>query len=144
MNDNVENLKEVIINSNTINDKKLAEINTQLQNQIKNDIKNNPNAYIKPNPEFRANLSTIIGLVVNLLSKKKSPEPEITTMKHKDLIDYFKDDYSYLIQDLNIPEDQINYFFVFVEEQNIPAELLTEENEFFFLEKLNELSIGFL
>lgn len=143
LNDTIENLQEIIIESNTINDKKLAQINTQLQNQIKNDIKNNPYKYRKPKPG--GNLFGIVDVVVNLLRKKeKETKAEIATIKHKDLIDYFENDQRFLIEDLKIPENQINYFFLFIEEQKITNQLLTEQNTFYFLEKLTELSDAFI
>jgi len=145
LNDNVENLQEIIIDSNTINDEKLAKINTQIQNQIKNDIKNNPYKYKKPKPS--GNLFALVDIVINLLRKKNTKNEEsieIVTIKHADLVNYFKNDQGFLVQDLKIPKNQINYFFLFFEDQKIDNKLLDKQNNFFFLEKVAEISDNFL
>lgn len=142
--DNIENLKEIIIDTNIINDKELAEINQQLQSQIKNDIKNNPYEYTKPNSG--GNLFGIVTLVIDLF-RKKTPETEVAPevyISHKDLAAYFEKDNDFLVEELKIPEDQISYFFLFVEDQQISATLLSEPYRFFFLEEITQLSIKFL
>ena len=142
--DNIEDLKEIIIDTNIINDEELAEINMQLQNQIKNDLKNNPYAYTKPN--LNGNPLGIITLVIDLL-RKKTPKiveaPEVF-INHQDLNIHFEKDDSFLANELSIPKDQISYFFLFVEDQQVSVELLSESNRFFFLEELTHLRDKFL
>ena len=142
--DNIEDLKEIIVDSNIINDEELAEINLQLQNQIKNDIKNNPYEYTKPNSG--GNLFGLIALAIDLFGKK-TPETEVTPevyINHQDLVTCFKKDNHFLTEELKIPKDQVSYFFLFVEDQKISATLLSEPNRFFFLEEITQLSIKFL
>lgn len=138
--DNIEDLKEIIIDSNFINDEELDEINQQLQSQLKNDIKNNPYQYTKPNSG--GNLFALVGLAIDLFRKKtpKSTETSIVFINHQDLITYFEKDDRFLIEELKIPKNQISYFFLFIEDQKISAELLTDANRFFFLEELTQLS----
>ena len=142
--DNIEDLKEIIIDSNIINEEELAEINEQLQSQIKNDIKKNPYLYTKPVSGF--NIFGVFKLAYSLLRKKTS-EDELTVLEvfinHQDLTNYFKEDPSFLVDELSIPENQIAYFFLFIEDEQISAELLTKANEFYFMEELTLLNDEF-
>ena len=142
--DNIKDLKEIIIDSNFINDEELAEINQQLQSQIKNDIKNNPYEYTKPTSGF--NIFGVFELAYDLI-RKKNPKveqvPEVF-ITHQDLNMYFEKDNTYLIKELSIPEDQIPSFFLFIEDQQISNKLLNDSNQFFFLEELIKLKNKFI
>lgn len=141
LNDRIEKLNEIVIDNYTINDTELAKINLELQNQIKNDIKNNPYKYEVP--DSGGNLLGVFVIAAQLFKKKKPEKKEIEIIKHQDLVGYFKNDQSFLIDELNIPKNQISSFFLFIEDQQVPADLLTKSNTFFFLEELTQKSNEF-
>lgn len=115
--------------------------NNDLQNILKEDIKNNPHLYQPANTTGGVDFIAVIGLVVDLLKKKdKYIAPvyqPITYTQMDSLFDkssFFNKEL--ITKDLKITENKSHLFFDFCEAKQISSELLKDENKMLLLEEL--------
>ena len=141
-------LDEVLL-SNELKEKVFDEKkeSVELQNLIKEDIKNNPHLY-QPAPSGNADIFAIVGLVASLFKNKKSKKETVIPLDYNDFKDLFSTSEffteEFLVNDLNIPLKYKFQFFDFCAEYEIDSKLMTEENTFLLLDELIKSSNAFL
>lgn len=142
-------LDEVLL-SNDLKEKTFDEKkeNLELQNLIREDVKNRPYLY-ESTPSGNADIFAIVGLVASLFkNKKKSKKENLIPIGYNDFKDlfsnsnYFTD--SLLVNDLKIPLKDKFQFFDFCSYREIDLKLLSEENTFLLLDELIKSSNAFL
>ncbi len=113
------------------------EFNVDLNQQIQNDIKNNPLDY-GITPSGGVDLIGLVKLAISIFKKK--PEKEIIYATQTDLIHLFeKDDFfteTLLENTLGIPKQYKNLFLEYCAAKKIEETLLKEENKFQLLDIL--------
>ncbi|WP_400079324.1 hypothetical protein [Winogradskyella sp. R77965] len=115
--------------------------NIELQNLIKEDIKNNPGLYRPANESYGVDIFAVIGLVVKLLKKKnkyKAPIYQPITYKQMDSL-FTKSSFfnkRLVTESLKIPEDKVHLFYDFCDAKQISSELLKDEKKMQLLEEL--------
>ncbi len=116
--------------------------NLELQNLIKEDIKNNPGLYQPAGASYGVDFIAIIGLVVKLLKRKtpKYREEVYKPITYKQLDSLFdKSDFfnkRLVTEDLDIPEDKTKLFYDFCEAKQLSSELLKDKKKMQLLEQL--------
>jgi len=137
----VNKLEEVVISNYTFNEGKYK---ADFSEQIKNDIKNNPQLYERPS---NGTIDFVkIFKRVNKLFKKKNKNPDPPTYigysEIKDLLLQREFNGEALVSILNIKE---NYFSLFVDfcRDKIEEDLAKEENSFLLLDQFMKLSEAF-
>lgn len=118
-----------------------------IQNQILNDIKNNPHLYSAA-PSGNADIIAIVGLIAKLFKSKKLKKEAISYATYQQLQNlfssnsYFND--TFLQRDLNIPAEYKNLFLEYCESQAIETTLLVPDNRFMLVDALVKYSNEFL
>lgn len=113
--------------------------NLQLQNLIKEDIKNNPGLYAPSTSNYGVDFVYLFRKLFSLIKKKKS-KPEDTMITYDQftkLIEknsFFNSDL--LTKDLKIPEERMYLFLEFCAAKQINSTLLKKENKMQLLEEL--------
>ncbi|MUU76890.1 hypothetical protein [Winogradskyella endarachnes] len=115
--------------------------NNDLQNIIKEDIKNNPHLYKPAGANGAVDILAVIGLVAKLFKNKdKYVAPIYQPISYTQMDSLFnKSDFfnkDLMIKDLNIPEDKTYLFYDFCEAKQISSELLKDVNKMMLLEEL--------
>lgn len=119
-----------------------------LNEQLKNDVKNQSHKYKPPNTgglDFIA----IGEAIVKLFKRKKPQEPEETErhITSNDLMLLFKKDKffndTFLLLDLNITKDYKQLFFAYCETKTIPATLLHPDNQIYLIDRFLDYSVEF-
>ena len=114
--------------------------NIDLQNILKEDIKNNPHLYKPAGATSGVDFVYLIGAVVKLFKKNKIKTPiyqPITYTQMDSLFDKSSFFNKQLItENLKIPEDKKYLFYDFCEAKQISSELLKDENKIQLLEEL--------
>ncbi|MBU2920331.1 carboxypeptidase-like regulatory domain-containing protein [Winogradskyella psychrotolerans] len=114
--------------------------NTDLQNIIKEDIKNNPHLYKPPGSSYGVDFVYLIGEVVKLFKKNKVKSPTYQPITYTQMDSLFEKSSFFnkrlITENLKIPEDKIYLFYDFCEAKYISSELLKEENKMQLLEAL--------
>jgi len=112
---------------------------SQVNNQLKEDIKQNPFKY-QPPPNGNMNFIAIIGMIGKLFKSKKTPEIPIIPITYKELETLFKTDQFYnetlLTIDLNIPKEYHALFFDYCDAKEIDSRLLAKNKQIDLLEAL--------
>ncbi|WP_299103484.1 hypothetical protein [uncultured Winogradskyella sp.] len=123
--------------------------NNNLQNILKEDIKNNPHLYQPCNANGSIDILAVIGLVAKLFKnddKYVAPVYQPITYTQMDSLfnksDFFNKDL--MTKDLKIPEDKTYLFYDFCETKQISTKLLKDENKMQLLEELVQNSQLFL
>ena len=140
-------LEEVRINGKE--KEKIANIETvesNLKNQILEDIKNNPHLYGRM-PEGGLDLIQIIGLVAKLFKKKNKVDP-FKPISYQNLDALFNNTNSLfndtlLTETLKVDKDKKFLFFEFVEAKSIDSKLLMANKELQLLEEIIIISNEF-
>ena len=115
--------------------------NNDLQNILKEDIKNNPHLYKPANATGGVDILAVIGLVAKRFKdndKYVAPIYQPITYTQMDSL-FNKSDFfnKQLVTDnLKIPEDKTYLFYDFCEAKQISSELLKDENKMMLLEEL--------
>lgn len=117
-----------------------AEIyNTELQNLIKEDIKNNPHLYQPPGAIYGVDFVYLIGQVAKLFKRKKYKVPVYKPINYMQIDSLFSKSSFFnkrlVTEDLKIPEDKIKLFYDFCEAKQISSELLKEDKKLQLLEQ---------
>lgn len=122
-----------------------VQINTEVQLQLKNDIKNRPYLY-EPAPSGNMDFNKIGALIASLF-KKKQYSSEISYLKPEDLQSLFASDSFFttkmLSEEFNISEDYQFLFFEFCSAQQIDMFLISEAKSLELLELLMAYSKNF-
>lgn len=119
----------------------LETYNVELQNMLKEDIKNNPHLYKPADATYGVDFVALIGLVVKLLKKKdkyKAPIYQPITYTQMDSL-FNKSSFfnkKLMTENLKIPKDKIYLFYDFCEAKYISSKLLKNENKMQLLEQL--------
>jgi len=148
--DKIFELEEVVVAKEyAVPDFDKEEYTVDFQKQIDTDRKKSPFKYgVLPNDG--GNISNLIRLVVWVFKDKKKNKDEETekTIIFDELTHLFKNDSFFseevLINDLKIPKDQKEIFFMYCEAQNINSELLEPDHKFELFDQLMNCSKGFL
>ncbi len=109
-----------------------------LGNQLANDKKNNPHLYGQLNNKG-LDIIEIIGLIGKLFKNKNKATPVVvaTYKDFKQLFETSKLFNNKLLKDtLNIPEDNTNLFFQYIEAKQLDSELLKEAKAIYLLDIL--------
>lgn len=117
----------------------LETYNSELQNLIKEDIKNNPQLYAPSTSNYGVDFVYLFRKLFSLIKKKKKKPEEIaiTYNQLKKLIDndtFFNSDL--LTKDLKIPNDRVYLFLEFCSAKQINPVLLQREKKMQLLEEL--------
>jgi hypothetical protein len=115
--------------------------NIELQNLIKEDIKNHPEKYQPAGATYGVDFIYLIGQVAKLFKNKdKYRAPAYQPISYKQLDSLFKTSSFFnkelMTKNLNIPEDKANLFYDFCEAKQISSELLQEKKKMDLLENL--------
>ncbi|WP_299122459.1 hypothetical protein [uncultured Winogradskyella sp.] len=114
--------------------------NIELQNLIKEDIKNNPQRYQPEQANYGVNFLAVIDLVAKLLKKKKYKLPNYQPITYTQMDSLFDKSSFFnkrlVTEDLKIPEDKVHLFYDFCAAKQISSELLKEQKKMQFLEEL--------
>ena len=123
--------------------------NTNLQNLIKEDIKNNPHLYQPAGATYGVDFVYLIGQVIKLFKGKDKNRASLYHPISYQQLDsltthssFFND--KLLTQNLKIPKDKKYLFLEFLEAKQISSELLKDNNKMQLLEKLVQNSRLFL
>ena len=112
---------------------------SELNNQIKEDINKNPLQY-QPIPKNGVNFLAVIGLVANLFKGKKTNAEPIIPITYKEFHVLFEKDLffnqSLLTFDLNIPKEFQPLFFNYCDAKEIDSKLLAKNKQVDLLEEL--------
>lgn len=145
----LNNLDEVIIR----NDPKAKEFeveshNENFQTQIKNDIKENPHLYQAPPRPGGIDFIKLASLIGKLFKNKKVKKEPIVTINYKQFDSLFSNDTFFtrklLTTELKIPKEFQPLYFDYCDGQGINTKLLSKENRFLLLDKLNNCTGEFL
>jgi len=114
--------------------------NIDLQNILKEDIKNNPHLY-KPEGTYGVDFVYLIGEVVKLFKNKNKTKIPIYQPITYTQMDSLFDKSSFfnkklITENLQIPEEKAHLFYDFCEAKYISSELLKDENKMQLLEQL--------
>jgi len=119
---------------------------TNLQNQILEDIKKHPYKYGKQ-PSGNIDFVAIAKLLGKLFKKKRSNIPDIGPVTYEQIDSLFKKDElfndSLLFTTLSIPKDAKFLFFEYCEARNISNLLILNNNRLQLLEELHQSSLKF-
>ena len=114
--------------------------NLQLQNLIKEDIKNNPGLYQPAGATYGVDFIYLIGQLAKLFKRKKSKLPVYKPITYTQIDSLFNKSTFFnkhlVTEDLKIPKDKANLFYDFCAAKQLSSELLKEENKMLFLEEL--------
>ncbi|WP_179377313.1 hypothetical protein [Winogradskyella wichelsiae] len=114
--------------------------NIELQNIIQEDIKNNPHLYKPAGATNGVDFVSLIGTVVDLLTKDKYRPTTYEPITYTQMDSLFeKSDFfnkQLITENLKIPEDKQYLFYDFCESKYLSSELLKEENKMQLLEEL--------
>ena len=114
--------------------------NIDLQNILKEDIKNNPHLYKPAGATSGVDFVYLIGAVVKLFKKNKIKTPIYQPITYTQMDSLFDKSSFFNIQliteNLKIPEDKKYLFYDFCEAKQISSELLKDENKIQLLEEL--------
>ncbi len=114
--------------------------NIELQNLIKEDIKNNPGLYQPAGAKYGVDFIAIIGLVAKLLKSKKSKLPIYKPISYTQMDSLFDKSSFFnkrlIIENLQIPENKAHLFYDFCEAKQLSSELLKEDKKILLLEQL--------
>jgi hypothetical protein len=120
---------------------------TNLQNQILEDIKKHPYKYSKA-PSGNIDFVAIAKLLGKLFKRKHSKLPNLGPISYKQIDSLFKKDElfndSLLLNTLNIPKDAKFLFFEYCEAKNISNLLILNNNRLQLLEEFHQSSLEFL
>ena len=113
-------------------------VETNLQNQILEDIKNNPHLYGKLN-DGGIDFIKLFGMIGKLF-KNKNKEKPIVYATYEDLTAIFENskilDHSFFTSTLKIEDYRIDLFIQYLEASQIDNQLLKPEKEVYFIELL--------
>jgi len=106
-------------------------------------------AYYNGQMQTGANILGLAGMVAGLLipkSKNKKPSKREEISETDVVTNAVQNRYSitYISENFNIPEDNVNEFIYFVEENGLDKSLLKPENELLLIDYLNEQSKAYL
>ena len=115
--------------------------NVNLQNILKEDIKNNPHLYKPAGATYGVDFVYLIGEVVKLFkNKNKTKVPFYQPITYKQMDSLFNKSSFFnkqlITENLKIPEDKIYLFYDFCEAKYISSKLLKDENKMQLLEQL--------
>ena len=114
--------------------------NLELQNLIKEDIKNNPHLYRSAGTTYGVDFISLIGQVIKLFKRKKFKSQEFKPINYKQMDSLFDKSSFFnkrlITENLKIPEDKAHLFFDFCEAKQISSKLLKDENKMQLLEQL--------
>jgi hypothetical protein len=112
---------------------------TQINNQIKEDVKRHPYKY-GVQPKGNIDFIAIAGMIGRLFKKKKPKEEPIVPITYKEFNSLFKKDRFFnealLAFDLNIPKDYQPLFFDYCDSKGIDSKLLAKNKQVDLLEEL--------
>lgn len=119
---------------------KVETYNIELQNLIKEDIKNNPGLYQPAGAAYGVDFIYLIGQFAKLFkNKNKYKAPVYKPINYKQMDSLFSKSSFFnerLVTDnLKIPEDKVHLFYDFCEAKQISSELLKDENKMQLLEE---------
>ena len=144
----VNNLDEVLVYDNQ-KEFNLETYNNTINNELKQDLKDNPDSY-EPPPTGNMDFVKIAELLVKLIKKKKSKKAPIpiVNITQKQLDSLFSTDNYFneqlLTIDLKVPNEYKFLFFDYCSAQNLDSKLLLKDNEFLLLNELTRYSETFL
>lgn len=115
--------------------------NNELQNIIKEDIKNNPHLYQPAGATYGVDFIAIIGLVAKLLkNKNKYKAPIYKPIKYTQMDSLFGKSSFFnkqlITENLKIPADKAHLFYDFCEAKQLSSALLKDEKKMQLLEQL--------
>ncbi|BAO77687.1 hypothetical protein [Winogradskyella sp. PG-2] len=114
--------------------------NIELQNLIKEDIKNNPELYQPSGASYGVDFVYLIGQLAKLFKKNKYQPPVYEPISYKQMDSLFSKSAFFnkqlITENLKIPEDKIYLFYDFCEAKYMSSKLLKEEKKMQFLEQL--------
>lgn len=115
--------------------------NIDLQNLIKEDIKNHPEKYMPAGATYGVDFFYLIGQVAKLFKNKdKYRTPIFKPISYKQMDSLFSESSFFNMQlvteNLNIPEDKVNLFYDFCAAKQMSSELLLENKKMDLLENL--------
>jgi hypothetical protein len=119
----------------------------KLNEQIKNDIKQNPSLYgLQPNNGL--DFIKIASLIGKLFKKKKAKDKPIIPLIYKQFDSLFTHDKFFnnklLSTELKIPNNYKTLFFDYCDAQEIDKKLMLNKNQFLLLDELLKCSNAFL
>jgi len=114
--------------------------NVELQNILKEDIKNNPHLYKPAGATYGVDFVYLIGAVVKLFAKDKPKKPNYHPISYTQMDSLFEKSSFFnkqlITENLKIPIDKKYLFYDFCEAKQISTELLKDENKMQLLEEL--------
>lgn len=114
--------------------------NIELQNLIKEDIKNHPEKYQPAGATYGVDFIYLIGQVAKLFKNKKYKSPKYKSITYKQLDSLFSKSSFFnrqlVTQNFKIPEDKANLFYDFCAAKQMSTELLKPEKKMELLENL--------
>ena len=116
--------------------------NFELQNLIKEDIKNNPGLYQPAGATYGVDFISLIGQLAKLFKRKKTKNGEefYKPITYKQMDSLFQKSSFFnkhlVTKDLKIPEDKANLFYEFCSAKQLSSELLKDQNKMQLLEYL--------
>ena len=114
--------------------------NIELQNIIKEDIKNNPHLYQSAGATYGVDFIYLIGQLAKLLKRKKSKIPIYKPISYTQMDSLFNKSSFFnkrlVTKDLKIPEDKTNLFYDFCAAKQISSEFLKDSKKMQLLEQL--------
>ena len=107
--------------------------NIELQNILKEDIKNNPHLYQPAGATSGVDFVYLIGAVVKLFKKNKIETPIYQPITYTQMDSLFNKSSFFtkqlITENLKIPEDKVYLFYDFCEAKQISSELLLDKNK---------------
>ena len=114
--------------------------NLELQNLIKEDIKNNPHLYKPAGATYGVDIFYLIGQLAKLFKSNKIKPIDYKPIKYRQFDSLFNNSAMFnkklITKNLNIPEDKIYLFYDFCEAKQLSSELLQENKKMQLLEQL--------
>ncbi|WP_282030911.1 carboxypeptidase-like regulatory domain-containing protein [Winogradskyella eximia] len=114
--------------------------NVELQNILKEDIKNNPHLYKPAGATYGVDFVYLIGAVVKLFAKDKPKKPNYHPISYTQMDSLFNKSSFFneqlITENLKIPSDKKYLFYDFCEAKQISSKLLKDENKMQLLEEL--------
>jgi hypothetical protein len=114
--------------------------NIELQNLIKEDIKNHPEKYMPAGATYGIDFIYLIGQVAKLFKSNKTKLPEYKAITYKQIDSLFSKSSFFnkklVTENLNIPEDKANLFYDFCAAKQMSSELLLDSKKMDLLENL--------
>src|SRR5690606_4677580 len=141
LNERINELDEVIIEEAYIApDFDQEKFNSALQEQIINDIKNNPSLYDGTGSSGNMDIMKIVGMISGLFKKKKDSERVPKAIVYQQFSDLFERDPFFteklLTEELKISKEYKGLFFMYCEAQEIDVSLLDKDQQFELLDVL--------